>query len=122
LDRGRKVPADDETAITVLLKEKEAGGPLDIRHGLRGCLLEKIKPFAAHDRKPQIPNQLLVMLLANSEEVENIFAQVIQELHLGRLFMEEDLCASAEWLTVTGVFRNQGNDLAGDAVLATQIR
>ena len=66
-----------ESAIAVLLKVKEPGCALDVGKRLRVLLLEEFEPFAAHGAELQIPDKLLVMKLADPQEIEYIFVEVI---------------------------------------------
>ena len=69
------IPHDARKAVPQQIEMTR--GPLDIRQsrGVRG--FQEIKPRAAHDRKPKIPQQLLIMLLADAVEIHDLAVQVI---------------------------------------------
>jgi hypothetical protein len=82
LDAYGEVLSVDESAVAVFLKIEEAGCALDVGKHLRVLLLKKLKPFAADNAELQIPDKLLVMELADPQEVENFFVKVIEDFNL----------------------------------------
>jgi hypothetical protein len=52
--------------------------PLDIRKGCRIGPLLKIERFAAHESETEIPDQFLVMQLADAKEIHELAVQVVQ--------------------------------------------
>ncbi len=70
--------------------------PLHICQGRWGSRLQQVKPLATHEKKAEIPEQFLMMQLADAEEVHNLAIQVIQDFHFGWLLAEEHLSASGE--------------------------
>jgi hypothetical protein len=95
---------------------------LDVRERLWIGGLQTIEPLATHDREPEIPEQLLVVLLADAVEVHNVAVQIIQHFHFGWLLAEKHLCAARECLHVCRVLRKYFNDPLRQSVLPTYVR
>src|SRR5947208_15928368 len=77
-----EISAHDHAAVAVLLEKKEAGGPFDIRERFRGSFLKEFKPAPTHDTEMEIAKQLFVMALADSQKIEHVLIEVIQNLRL----------------------------------------
>ena len=69
---------------------------------------EQVEPRPAHEHEAEIPDELLVMLLADPEEVHDLAVEIVQDLDLRRLLAEEHLRAARECLDVRRVLRETG--------------
>lgn len=121
LHRDYKAAPPHEAAVTILLEEKEASCALDVCESLRVGFVEYFEPPSAHDTIAEIANQFVIMHLANAEEIENVFVQIVQDLNLRWFLMEEHLGTAAKRLTVAGVSGDQRNYCAGEPVLAAHV-
>ena len=79
LHRYRKVPTNDQAAVTVLLKEEKASSALYVGEGFWRRLFQKLKPLPAHDRKMEIPKKFLVVNLTNAQEVKYVLVKIVQD-------------------------------------------
>jgi hypothetical protein len=66
----------DETRKTILEEIQLTCCPLDIGQGRRVCRLQKLEPLPADEDEFEISDQLLVMLLADAEEVHDLSVQI----------------------------------------------
>src|ERR1700693_3583697 len=66
-------------------------GTLDVGERGRITFLQEIEPRSAHDCVLEIPEQFLVMLLADAVEVDDLPIEIIQNFHSGRLLTEKHL-------------------------------
>jgi hypothetical protein len=96
---------NDEAAEGVLLEIKEAASALDVGKGGRVCLHVKLMQLAAGQAETQVPDQFLVVPLADAEEIHNIKIQVVDYFHVRRRLMEQHLGATGERFDVRDVFR-----------------
>src|ERR1700739_3690479 len=103
LDRDRKVAPHNQASVAVLLEEKETSRPLYIGECFRRRFLEEIEPPAARNGEAEIAHEFLIMLLADAEEVENVFIQIIEDSHSRSLFVKEHVRPAAEGLDIAGV-------------------
>jgi hypothetical protein len=94
----------NQSSVAVLLEIKEPGCALDVGQHLRLLLLEEFKPFTAGNTELEVPNQLRMMKLADPQEVEHRFIEIIENFDTGRLFVKKDLSAATERLDISGVF------------------
>jgi hypothetical protein len=65
----------------------------------------------------EISHKLLVMKLADSQEVEYFLIQIVKDFNARRLFVKKDLSAAAERFDISGVLGDKRNNLLGDSVL-----
>src|ERR1700721_2555316 len=96
-------------------------GPLDIRQRRGVSCFQEIEPLTAHDREAEIPEQLLIMLLADAVEIDDLAVQIIQHFHLRRLLAKEHLRAARECLHIGRVLRKYCNDAVREAILPTYV-
>ena len=95
---------------------------LDVGEGRRISRLQKIKHLSADHPEVKIPNQLLIMLPADTEEVNDLPIQVIQYFYLGRLLGEEYLCTSGHRFTIRGMGRKERDYPLGKRAFPTNVR
>lgn len=62
------------------------------------------------------------MVLADAVKVDDFPVEVVQNLDLGRPFLEEHLGTSRECLYIRRVFGKTFNDLLSEAVFASYVR
>jgi hypothetical protein len=86
----------NQAAERILLKVEESTRPLDISQGLWPGIREQIEPLTADQAVLQVPNQLVVVPLADPEKVYDIEIEVIQDFHVRRVLMEQHLGAPGE--------------------------
>lgn len=96
--------------------------PLDIGQGRRVGGLEEFEACAAHEGEAEIPEELLVVLLADAEEVRDLVVPVIQDLHSGRLLLEKDLRAARECFYIGRVFREHRDDPLRERAFSANVR
>src|ERR1700721_3888251 len=95
--------------------------PVDIGQRRGVSCFQEIEPLTAHDCEAEIPEQLLVMLLADAVEIDDLAVQIVQHFHLRRLLPEEPLCAACECLNIGRVLRKYFNDAVREAILPTYV-
>ena len=61
------------------------------------------------------------MCLANPIKIDQFSINVVQHLYIGRAFPEKHLGAPAERFDISPVFRDQGNYLICQAILAANV-
>jgi len=103
----------DETGERILLQIQESGGALDVREAARILKLHQFEPFAAHETESQLAQQLLVMQLADSEEIHNLAVKIVEDFHARWFLMEENLSAAGKGFDVGRVLRKYFNDPLG---------
>jgi len=115
------VQVADKSRIAVLQEIQVARRALDVgeHRGIRS--LERIMPLAAHEHEAEIAKQLLVVLLADAEEVHHLAVEVVQDFDLGRFFAEKHLGPPGERFHVCCVLRKERDDLIGKPVLAADV-
>jgi hypothetical protein len=113
--------AAHESRVAVLDDVEISCRPLNIRKrcGVGGD--EVVKPCPARDHVAQVPEEFLVMQLANAVEVDDIAVEIVQHLHFRWLLVKEHLCASGEPFHVRGVLRECGNELLRNRAFAPDV-
>src|SRR5580692_7076252 len=98
-----------EARKAVLQKIQIPCGPLDV--GERSWIgrLQKIEPVSAHDDEAEVPDKLLVVLLADAVKIHDLAVEVVQHLNLRRLLVEKHLCATCECFHIGRVLRKYFN-------------
>src|SRR5262249_5443901 len=103
------------------LEVEEPGGAFDVREGRRRLLLVPFEQAATGRLPPQHAAQLARMPLTDTKEVDDLVVEVVEDLHVRAWFVKEHLRAAGEGLDVGRVFRNQADELRGDAALAADV-
>lgn len=91
---------------------------LDVRQARWIGRFEELEPLPAHKPKMQVANELLMMLLADSEEIHDLTVQVIDDLDFGRLLVKQHLRSACKGLYIGGVLREYLNHPIGQPVLS----
>ena len=109
--------AGDTTAKGMLLQVVEAGGALDVRHGLQRRGLHPLEYLSAGDRPFELPDELFEVVLHHPVEVHQLAVDVVEDFDLRRMgFEEEERCAAGKQLDVALMGWKQG-DLQGDQLV-----
>lgn len=77
LDAYSEILAVDQAAIAVLLKIEKAGCALDVGKCSWVLGFEQLKPFPARNTELQVSDKLMVMQLADPQEIENFLIEVV---------------------------------------------
>jgi hypothetical protein len=115
------IAVHDKPPEGVLLEVEEPCRTLNISEAIGILLLEVIEPIAARENVFQITQEFLVMRLTDPKEVDDFSEAVIQDLDRRRIFMEENLCASGEWLDVSRVLWKDLDDLVCYSVFSADV-
>ena len=116
-----KVTSHHAAPQGILLQKEESSGALNVGELCGVSLRKQIEPRATNDDEGEIANQFLMMVLADAEEVDDVFVKVVDDLHLRRWLAEEHLRPSGEGLDVCRVFRKQVYDLVCQPVLSADV-
>ena len=81
----------------------------------------KLMELSAGETVSQVPDEFLVMPLADAEEIYDVEVQVIKHFNIRRLFMKQHLRTASKRLDISGVLWQQRNDLGSKAVLAPDV-
>jgi len=95
--------------------------PLHVGQGRWIGCLQQFEPAAAHEKEFAIPDEFLVVRLADAEEVHNLAVEIIQHLHPRGLLVEEHLGAAREGLDVRRVLRKYLNDPLCETVFPSDV-
>src|SRR6185312_2484751 len=98
------------------------GCSLNIREPFRARGPQKLEPLAACKHEPQIAKQLLVVGLADAEEVHDLSIEVIEDFDGQGLFMKQNPRSARECFHIRLVLRKYFADLLGEAVSPSYIR
>jgi hypothetical protein len=99
-----------------------ACGPLNVSERGRIDSFQKVEPRATHDHIIEVPEQFLVMLLADAVEVHEFAIEVVQHLDFGRILTKKYLCAARECFHIRRMLRKYFNDPLCQTVLPTYVR
>jgi hypothetical protein len=97
-------------------------GSLDVREHRRISRPQEIEPLAAHDYIAEVPDQFLVVLLADAVEIDDFAVEVVQYLDARRLLVEEHLRAARERFYIGSMFGKYLNHPLCQSVLPTYVR
>jgi hypothetical protein len=111
----------DQASERVLLEIKKPGGALDIGQRIGVFGLEEGEPLPADQDELEVPDELLMVVLADPEEAHHIGIQIVQNFDSGRLLAEENLRASGEGLNIRRVLRENLDDLRGDTIFSSYV-
>ena len=120
-DQAMVMSVPHQSRERVLLEVEETSRALDVGQRLRVFRLKEREPLAAHEDELEIPEEFLVVQLADPEEVHEFTVKIIQDLDRRRLLMEENLGASGERLDIRLVCWKDLYDLIGNAVLPSDV-
>jgi len=71
----------NQASVRILLQVEETRGSLDIGQCFGHLRLQKLKPLAADEAESQIPNEFLMVRLADTEEIHDFAVHVVQHLN-----------------------------------------
>jgi hypothetical protein len=118
---AQTAPSILQGQVTDLSGAAVTGGALDVGERSRILRLEEGKPPPARENELEVPEQFIVVVLANPKKIHDIAVQVIQHLDGRWLLAERDLCAAGKRLDVGGVLGEGRDDLLRDAVLSSYV-
>src|SRR5258708_2682990 len=95
--------------------------PLDIRETRWIRDLEQLEPGTAHQHVFQVSNQLVRVLLADTEEVHDLAIEVVQNLDCGWFFVKKNLGSAAEYLDIGRMLGKHRDDLFSEAGLPADV-
>src|ERR1035437_319700 len=111
----------DASRIGVLLKIKVPCRSLDVGQGCRIGRLKQLVPLPAHKHITHVADEFFIVLLADAIEVHQLAVEVVQYLDLGRLLLEEHLCAASKRFDVRRVIRKYLDDLLCNRALTADV-
>ena len=68
----------DQSGLRVLLEVEEPRGALDVRERGRSLRFKERKPFPAYEDELQVPQELLIVQLADAEEIHDVGIEIVQ--------------------------------------------
>jgi hypothetical protein len=77
--------------------------------------------LATRETVPQVPDQFVVVPLANAKEIHDLEIKVVQDLHVRGRLVKKYLRAASECLHVGEVLGQHRDDFRGEAILPANI-
>ncbi len=95
--------------------------PLDVCEAFRIGPAQKIELAPAYDCEPQIPNEFLMVVLTDPEEVRDLVVEVVQDLDFRARLVKEHLCSSRKRLDIGLVLRHELNDAFRERAFSSDV-
>ena len=110
----------DQSAERVFLEVEEPSRPLNVGERCGICPRLKLVQFAAGRPIAEVAHKLLIVQLADAEEIDDLEVQIIEHLDIRGRLVKEHLAPPGR-LHIGGVLGQHGDDFCGKTVLAADI-